>query len=141
MALDNDWGYLEHRAETPKKLPKSAAWSSVSVPHTWNAKDTMDSVPGYRRDVSWYKKVLVPKKNRSGLRYIMHFEAANMESDVFVNGKRAGGYVGGYMEFEIDITKHLKFGKANTVLVRVTNEFNRHLIPSQKSDFLSLIHI
>ena len=135
LALDNDWGYLEHRAETPKKLPKSAAWSSVSVPHTWNAKDTMDSVPGYRRDVSWYKKVLVPKKNRSGLRYIMHFEAANMESDVFVNGKRAGGYVGGYMEFEIDITKHLKFGKANTVLVRVTNEFNRHLIPSQKSDF------
>ena len=64
----------------------------------------------------------------------MYFEGSNITTKVYVNGKEAGGHIGGYIGFTIDITKLISAGN-NEVLVRVDNSYNREIIPSQKSDF------
>ncbi|MBT8056153.1 MAG: glycoside hydrolase family 2 protein, partial [Gammaproteobacteria bacterium] len=102
------------------------------LPHTWNANDTVDAVPGYRRDASWYRKVLPPAADQ---RLVLYFEGANMETDVYVNGRLAGRHVGGYVGFEVEITDYLEPDDDNLVMVRVSNAYNPNLIPSQKSDF------
>ena len=108
----------------------------MDLPHTWNRFDPLDADPGYRRDASWYRKSLQPLDAPAGSRVLLHFEAANMKADVFVNGERAGGHVGGYLGFTVDLTPHLATGAENELLVRVDNGIDRNLIPSQKSDFV-----
>ncbi len=58
-----------------------------------------------------------------------------MTSEVYVNGKRAGGHVGGYLGFRVDITDYVTGDGKDSVYVRVDNSIDRGLIPSQKADF------
>ncbi|MBN2281075.1 MAG: DUF4982 domain-containing protein [Candidatus Marinimicrobia bacterium] len=110
-------------------------WQNINLPHTWNAFDATDNNPGYRRDISWYKKEIFIPKLKSDQKLYLCFEGVNIVCDVFVNDKRAGGHVGGYVGFEVDITDFVKFGKTNSIRVKVDNSINREIIPSQKSDF------
>jgi len=65
----------------------------------------------------WYKRSITAKKN-AGKRVIIHFEAVDYESTVWVNGKEMGTHVGAHTPFSYDITDALKDGE-NELLVRV----------------------
>ena len=131
--LNADWDYLEVAAASPEAARAADGWEAVSLPHSWNVWDTTDLEPGYRRDASWYRKTLTLTP-QAGRRTLLSFEGAAMTADVYVNGERAGGHVGGYVGFDVDITDHLEDGD-NEVLVRVSNAYDRDLIPSQKADY------
>jgi len=94
----------------------------------------MDPVPGYRRSAGWYSRSL-SLKPEAGKRHYLYFEGANITSDVFVNGERAGGHVGGYVGFSVDITDYLLENGDNIIDVRVDNGYDPNVIPSQKADF------
>ena len=132
VSLNGDWRYFENNTVNPEFALQQNDWIKVDLPHSWNATDTVDAVPGYRRDASWYRKVLPPVGNQ---RNVLYFEGANMETDVYVNGQLAGRHVGGYVGFEVEITKYLEAENDNLVMVRVSNAYNPNLIPSQKADF------
>ena len=132
--LNNDWSYLEQNFTNLEKVQDSDLWQSINLPHTWNQWDAVDNSPGYRRDVSWYKKELLiePKKQSQ---YLLYFEGVNITSKVYLNGKMVGGHEGGYVGFEIDITDHIIKGENNTLLISVDNSYNPDIVPSQKADF------
>ena len=131
--ISKNWQYLENPVKDIAAANAMEDWTSVDLPHTWNADDTTDVITGYRRDASWYRKQLnlTPE---AGKRYFLHFEAAQMKASVYVNGKKSGDHVGGYTAFDIEITEQVKDG-VNDVLVRVDNGVDFDLIPSQKADF------
>jgi len=134
--LDRRWAYLEDDLSDVAQLGGSKKqWEQIDLPHTWNRFDTVDPIPGYRRSASWYKKELFIPAARNDLRYILEFEGVNIKSDVYVNGSRAGGHVGGYVGFEVDLTPFVKKGEKNTILVRADNSYDPNVIPSQKADF------
>lgn len=135
VLLNEGWDYYEHAAIEPGGL-KHLAGQRVNLPHTWNALDATDAEPGYRRDASWYRKVLRISEKSEHYRHILYFEGANMKAEVYVNGTAVGGHVGGYLGFKIEITDQLDFTGDNEILVRVDNGVDRDLIPSQKSDFV-----
>jgi Beta-galactosidase/beta-glucuronidase len=136
--LDSGWSYLERADRAPTTLPPAGdrAWQHVTLPHTWNALDATDVVPGYRRDGSWYRRSLDVSDVSSDARLLLAFEGANTVADVWVNGRRAGGHVGGYVGFNVDITPYVNRRAGNEVLVRVDNRDDQELIPSQRSDFV-----
>ena len=136
LPISRGWGYLEDSTRDIQRAEAREQWQAIDLPHTWNAFDATDEYPGYRRAGSWYRKALEIANDDESLRYILYFEGANMTSDVYVNGVRAGGHVGGYLGFDVDITDYLEKGDTNTLLVRVDNSVNRELIPSQKADFV-----
>ncbi|MFK8163087.1 MAG: glycoside hydrolase family 2 TIM barrel-domain containing protein [Lewinella sp.] len=132
LNLNTGWTYHETIASTPDAAMKTTG-TPTTLPHTWNQWDAVDMLPGYRRSASWYIRELKVSTN-AGERQILYFEGANTKAEVFLNGKQVGGHVGGYVGFDVDITDHLT-GGTNQLAVRVTNEYDRDLIPSQKSDF------
>lgn len=132
--INDDWEYLEDNLTDVTSLTQATGWESVNLPHTWNQWDAIDANPGYRRDGSWYRKTIILKAYE-GARYQLYFEGANISTDVYVNGQRAGGHVGGYVGFTVDITKHVKPGASNDIAIRVDNGYNPDIIPSQKADF------
>jgi beta-galactosidase len=136
ILLNQGWDYYETPQQNPSLLNRTDGSIRVDLPHTWNATDPTDTQPGYRRDASWYRKQLQISPGAKDGRYLLYFESANMTADVYVNGQRAGGHVGGYLGFEIDITGHLDTKGINEILVRVDNGIDRQIIPSQKSDFV-----
>lgn len=132
--INADWEYLELNTKSVDEVMSRSGWEDVTLPHTWNQWDALDMEPGYRRDASWYKKV-VEFSDIEDFQYILYFEGANITTDVYVNGIKAGRHVGGYVGFEVDITEFISEESPNEILVRVDNSYNREVIPSQKSDF------
>ncbi len=137
ILLNDGWKYLD--VPTTEYLlldEKMGTGVPVTLPHTWNAFDAVDMVPGYRRGIGMYTRKLFVPDSRSGMKVILTFEAVNMKADVHVNGKQAGGHVGGYVGFDVDITPFVVFGAENQIVVYADNVMDEDLLPSQLSDFV-----
>lgn len=132
--INLNWVYLENPSENMEDALEQSNWQGINLPHSWNALDATDNIPGYRRSASWYKKDLGISEVIPNQVYQLYFEGVNIESKVYVNGQHVGGHTGGYIGFSVDISKVIKEG-SNEILVRVDNSFNPEVIPSQKSDF------
>lgn len=134
--INQDWSYLEDNLRHVEDLSSTTKqWEQIDLPHTWNKTDAVDQIPGYRRSASWYKKSLFVPSSSRDLRYVLEFEGVNIKSEVYVNGSLAGGHIGGYVSFRVDMTPFIKRGEQNTILVRADNSYDPDAIPSQKSDF------
>lgn len=103
-------------------------WTTVSVPHTWNAADCDDDTPGYRRGPAWYRRTLRIDPSLAGRRIHLLFEAVDSHAEVYVNGQQAGSHAGGYTAFAFDVTELLHAGD-NLLEVRADNTHNPDIPP------------
>jgi beta-galactosidase len=110
------------------------SWSIVNIPHTWNAEDAIDDVPGYYRGEAWYRKKISVPSQMVGKQAYIYFEGANQETEVYINGKYVGHHTGGYTRFCFDITPFLQYGKENQFAIKVDNR-NNNDIPPLAADF------
>ena len=69
----------------------------------------------------WYRKQLMVPASYSGKQVSMEFRGVATTCEVFVNGTRAGGNMGMFKPFSVDLTPHLKPGGMNLVAIRVEN--------------------
>jgi beta-galactosidase len=106
-----------------------AGWEQITLPHTWNAKDPFDDVPGYRRGVAWYRRYLTLDSTYAGKSLYLRFEGVNQVADVYVNGAWAGRHAGGYTGFTFDVTKWITLGARNIIAVQVNNAHDPFLAP------------
>ena len=111
----------------------AAAWSPVSVPHTWNADD-WQVMTGYYRGPGWYRRPLDVPAAWKGRRIFIRFDAASTAADVFVNGRSIGQHHGAFGAFAFEITDAITVGGPNLLAVRVSNE-KRDDIPPLGGDF------
>lgn len=131
--INANWEFVSSNETKPQQLSHLENWESITLPHSWNSLDATDMLPGYRKGAGWYKKNLQINL-KEDQQYLLYFEGANITTQVYVNSNLAGGHIGGYVGFEIDMTTYLKNGN-NEILVRVDNGQNIEVIPSSKSDF------
>ena len=109
-------------------LNDSTKWRPVNLPHDWSIEGDFDKDAPAGHDGAylptgkgWYRKVFqVSNAKFQDRKLRLYFEGVYMNSEVFVNGKKAGGHPYGYSSFFVDITPFVKAGK-NEVLVRVDN--------------------
>jgi len=64
----------------------------------------------------WYRRDIEIPCDKKGLRAILHFDAVDHEAKVYINGKKVGSHIGGFVGFSIDITDHLNEGKNSVCL-------------------------
>ncbi len=132
ISLNSGWTFAFDSAATTG----SGRADSVTLPHTWNTLDPTDVTPGYKRGTAFYRRTLDVSGYPRDARLILHFEGANTVAEVLVNGVRAGGHVGGYVGFDIDVTDAVRRDSPNDVFVAVSNADDPDLIPSSRSDFV-----
>ena len=68
--------------------------------------------------IGWYRYQLTPKNEWKGKRIILDFQGIMLVGDVYLNGQRIGGTDYGYLGFDIDLSKLLKWGEANEITVK-----------------------
>ena len=68
--------------------------------------------------IGWYRYELTPKAEWKGKRILLDFQGIMLVGDVYLNGKRIGGTDYGYLGFDVDVSKLLKFGEVNEIAVK-----------------------
>ena len=66
----------------------------------------------------WYRKTITPDASMEGRRVLLDFEGIMYVGDVWLNGQHIGGTDYGYVGFEIDVTKLLRYGQPNEIKVK-----------------------
>ncbi len=79
----------------------------------------------------WYRRTVdIPQEALAG-RVFLHFGAVDHRCTVYVNGQEAGGHVGGYVSFRVEITPWLRAG-TNTLTVFAEDDTRDPMIPRGK---------
>ena len=122
-AGDAGWRF---RRDLPRGIPTeqtnaSPAWTSVEVPHDWAIRGPFDanglSDTGKRRwrGTGRYRRTFELSASDAavragGGRVYLQFDGAMSRPEVFVNGRKAGGWDYGYMSFTVDATSFVRQG-------------------------------
>ncbi|MEY3897226.1 MAG: hypothetical protein RLZZ214_2747 [Verrucomicrobiota bacterium] len=118
------------------KATDNVAWTAVTLPHCFNARDAVDPDVRYYQGSGWYRKLLEVHNPFPGGRTLIHFDGAGQKSEVFVGLEKVGGHTGGYDEWSVDITDAVADSKDKVQLaVRCDNSRDAEAIPSDQSDF------
>lgn len=72
--------------------------------------------------IGWYRYEFTPKDEWKGKRIVLDFQGIMLVGDVYLNGKRIGGTDYGYLGFDIDLSKLLKWGQPNEIAVKADTQ-------------------
>ncbi len=126
--LNGLWDY----AILPKDAPKpQKADGKILVPFAVEA-----ALSGVKRPLTpdqrlWYRRTFTAP-NRKGEQLLLHFDAVDWRTEVFINGKSVGTHEGGYDPFTFDITAALKPAGPQEVVVSVWDPTDSGLQPRGK---------
>jgi len=115
LNLNGLWDY----AILPKENSEPSNWDGkILVPYPVES-----ALSGVKKRITpeqklWYHTTFrIPEEWEETQKIILHFEAVDWETTIYINGKSAGMHKGGYDPFNIDITPFLKKkGKQNLVI-------------------------
>lgn len=112
-----------------------ARWQEVKIPHTWNASDMQNATNNYYAGAAYYKKEYTPSADLKGKRLFLRFQGVGSVAEVYINKVYAGNHKGAYSAFAIEISKLVKYGEPNEILVKVDNSPRPDVIPINNTLF------
>jgi beta-galactosidase len=140
--FNSGWKFIRDSIQGAE-LPEfdDSKWMVVDLPHDYSIMDLPgDDTPGQIGPFSrkspgngnstghvlggtgWYRKTFTLDKADEGKTSAVYFDGVYMETEVWVNGKKAGNHKNGYTPFWFDITSLLnEAGKQNVIAVKVDN--------------------
>ena len=123
LSLNGEWDFGIDNSSSGKErgLEKSKSFpDKITVPFCPESKlsgightDFMSSV--------WYRRDIAIPSLWNGKRIILHIDACDYKTDVYVNGDHVGSHTGGYTPFAFDITDKLT-GECDYVTVNATDD-------------------
>ena len=87
-----------------------------------NVRSRLSSRGFKEMGIGWYRYELTPKDEWKGKRIVLDFQGIMLVGDVYLNGKRIGGTDYGYLGFDIDLSKLLKWGQPNEIAVKADTQ-------------------
>ena len=139
--IDNGWQFHRGDVKNIAELKTTQTGDDVvNLPHDfligqdWVAPDASErpdnsdagsnvrsrlSPRGFKEmGIGWYRYQFTPKEEWKGKRIMLDFQGIMLVGDVYLNGKRIGGTDYGYLGFDIDLSKLLKWGQVNEITVK-----------------------
>ncbi|WP_234439972.1 carbohydrate-binding protein [Streptomyces bicolor] len=130
IGLNGGWKFTKSDVSGAEaKGFNDSEWTSINIPHTWNADDGADGGNNYYRGVGWYRRKYTPPSSLDGKMLFLQFAGVNQVADVWVNGTHLGQHKGGYSRFRFDATGTLNPGQENVIAVKVSNAKDPDVAP------------
>lgn len=100
-------------------------WRVLDLPHDFQIEQPWDESAGGARGfkamgTGWYRKAFKADSAWKDKRVLLDIEGIMLIGDVWVNGQKVGSTDYGYLGFETDITKQLRYDAENIVAVRAS---------------------
>ena len=128
-SLNDDWQFFY------KHDMSSDNARVVSLPHTWNL-DALAGQGTYLQTTANYSRSIFVPSEWSGKRLFIKFHGVQTIADLFVNGHHVGEHRGGWTAFTFEITKHIEYGKNNSLVVVVNNAYQNDVLPTSSDENL-----
>ncbi|MDT8393910.1 MAG: glycoside hydrolase family 2 TIM barrel-domain containing protein [Bacteroidales bacterium] len=123
----NEWinlnGLWDYQLNRQKSMPETYTRKIlVPFPVESSLSGVADSVGP--DDVIWYRREFSLPTEWKDKQVLLHFEAVDWETRVFVNGVEAGSHRGGYDPFSFNISPHIDHSGSNELVIQVTDPTN-----------------
>ncbi|MGH7952875.1 MAG: glycoside hydrolase family 2 protein, partial [Limisphaerales bacterium] len=136
ICLNGRWLFQgdQNTAIPDETIPQLGNWdqTEIKIPSPWNVNRFFEgqsggdfrAYPSYPKEwenarAAWMEKTVSVPKNWDGKRIILYFGAVAGDMTVYVNGKRVGEGFDIFFAQEFDVTKLIRFGNTNQILVKV----------------------
>jgi hypothetical protein len=127
ISLNGNWFFKidpEYTGETlgyEKQDGDFSYWDAMEVPGNWNLHNGYSEYAGD----AWYTKTFSVNSSNKNQLIRLVFESVYNDCKVWLNGKLIGENHLGYLPFEFDISKAIKFDQENRITVLVNNMFKK----------------
>ncbi len=136
------WKFIRDSVSGAEKMDfDDSNWMNIDLPHDFSimslpGEDNEEQIGPFSKKspgngnstghviggTGWYRKSFTIDKADKGKTVVLNFDGIYMESEVWVNGKKAGVHKNGYTPFWFDITTLLNEPeKTNVIAVKVEN--------------------
>ncbi|AWW29582.1 glycoside hydrolase family 2 [Echinicola strongylocentroti] len=130
ILFNKDWKFYKGNAATASRADfDDDEWRKLDLPHDWAIEGPFDEQYNARagglpfHGTGWYRKHFSMPEASKGKAVRLEFEGAMYNAHVWVNGELVGNRPFGYIGFEFDISKYLKYdGSDNVIAVRLSPE-------------------
>ena len=131
-------GNVVSNSESFSELNKESTttkWQTVNLPHTPKIEPLL--VNEQWQGVAWYQKTILVEPKWKNNKIFIRFEAAMNHAEVWLNDKKIGEHLGGYLPFTLDISDDISFTDENIIKVKLSNTDNPTIGPKplEKLDF------
>jgi len=118
---DADWRVVnlphDFQIEQPWVAPSADERPDESDPGA-NIRSRLSARGFKEMGIGWYRKTFTPDASWQGRRMLIDFEGILYTGDAWLNGQFIGKTDYGYLGFEADVTKLLRWGEENVLAVR-----------------------
>ena len=118
---DADWREVDlphdFQIEQPWVAPEASERPDESDPGA-NIRSRLSARGFKEMGIGWYRKRFTPDVSWQGRRVLVDFEGILYTGDAWLNGQPIGKTDYGYLGFEADVTRLLKWGEENVLAVR-----------------------
>ncbi|UUZ92411.1 glycoside hydrolase family 2 [Paenibacillus sp. P25] len=129
MNLNGEWDFRfddGNVGEREQWYNGSVLDRKIIVPFSYESKASGIGEEAHHANVWYEKKVKLPAEYE-GKRVLLHFQASDYVTKVWVNGHYAGQHVGGYSAFSFDITDYLhETGQEQSIVVKAEDSMSRY---------------
>ena len=129
-AFNDNWLYKPSLdAADPFGAAETEGYVQVELPHTnkilpYNCFDEAEC-----QFISCYKKIFRVKREWEDKTLLLEFEGVMLACEVWCNGIPVGGHEGGFTPFQVDLTKAVKPGEENILIVKVDSTERKDIPP------------
>ncbi|MBN1126808.1 MAG: hypothetical protein JXA82_17515, partial [Sedimentisphaerales bacterium] len=121
--LNNDWETVFNNQDKPDdfytKQGETEDWKPVNLPHNWDDYGgARQLLHGNLHGTAWYKKGFGIPAATENRHFFLRFEGVGTYATVILNGMNFGRHPGGRVSFTIDVTRAIKPGAGNKLLVK-----------------------
>lgn len=118
IRLLQDWQFWKADGQKQQvQLPHDAMLLETRVADMENGSSS-GYYPGGKY---YYAKTVFGDEEYAGKKVMLEFEGVYMDSTVWLNGEKVGGWIYGYTNFFVDLTGKLRIGEDNEILVEIDN--------------------
>lgn len=130
--LNYDWDFsrdslfnYSRKVDVPHDFQIEQPWVAPSAEERPDNSDVAANIKsrlsarGFKEmGAGWYRKTITPDVSMKDKRVLLDFEGIMYVGDVWLNGQHIGKTDYGYVGFQIDVTKMLRYGEPNEIKVK-----------------------
>ncbi|WP_095211435.1 glycoside hydrolase family 2 protein [Endozoicomonas ascidiicola] len=128
--LNFDWKFCpDFKEEFISPAYDDSTFELVQIPHTNKELPYNNFDEKSYQFESCYRKTLHVESYLKGQPAILHFEGVMTYARLFLNGYFVTEHKGGYTPFNVDVSRYLKYGKDNQLVVYVDSRERKEIPP------------
>jgi beta-galactosidase len=129
VSFNADWRFV--KGEPPGTLSATgfddSRWRKLDLPHDFGIEGPFKQeyegetgkLPWW--GVAWYRKHFAAPAGDAGRRVFLDIDGAMSHAEVWLNGRKVGGWPYGYASFRLELTPYLQPGADNVLAIRLDN--------------------